>query len=47
MFKRRKMRLNGEWSLLGGNRAYELIKHVTALGKARREAQLFEIFFKD
>ena len=24
MFKRRKMRLNGEWSLLAGNRVYEL-----------------------
>ena len=25
MFKRREMRLNGEWSLLAGNRVYELI----------------------
>jgi hypothetical protein len=25
MFKRRKMRFNGEWSLLAGNRVYELI----------------------
>jgi hypothetical protein len=24
MFKRRKMRFNGEWSLLAGNRVYEL-----------------------
>ena len=24
MIKRRKMRLNGEWSLLAGNRVYEL-----------------------
>ena len=24
MFKRRKIRLNGEWSLLAGNRVYEL-----------------------
>jgi hypothetical protein len=24
MFKRRKMRLNGEWSLIAGNRVYEL-----------------------
>jgi hypothetical protein len=26
MFKRRKMRFNGEWSLLAGNRVYELKK---------------------
>jgi hypothetical protein len=25
MFKRRKMGLNGEWSLLAGNRVYELM----------------------
>jgi hypothetical protein len=25
MFKRREMRFNGEWSLLAGNRVYELI----------------------
>ena len=24
MFKHRKMRFNGEWSLLAGNRVYEL-----------------------
>ena len=29
MFKRRKMRLNGEWSLLAGNRVYELRKKLT------------------
>jgi hypothetical protein len=27
MFKRRKMRFNGEWSLLAGNRVYELMTH--------------------
>jgi hypothetical protein len=25
MFKHRKMRFNGEWSLLAGNRVYELM----------------------
>jgi hypothetical protein len=28
MFKHRKMRFNGEWSLLAGNRVYELIKFI-------------------
>ncbi len=29
MFKHRKMRFNGEWSLLAGNRVYELNKNAT------------------
>jgi hypothetical protein len=28
MFKRRKMRFNGEWSLLAGNRVYELREEI-------------------
>jgi hypothetical protein len=31
MFKRRKMRFNGEWSLLAGNRVYELSKFLVCI----------------
>ena len=33
MFKRRKMRFNGEWSLLAGNRVYELTLDLIRLDK--------------
>ena len=33
MFKRRKMRFNGEWSLLAGNRVYELTEFILCFVK--------------
>jgi hypothetical protein len=45
--KRRKMRLNGEWSLHAGNRVYELItcKHVCYQKKSVDNDDFHKIIF--
>ena len=48
MIKRRKIRLNGEWRLLAGNRVYELIAYfnVNSLFIFINAYKMIEFFFK-
>ena len=43
MFKRRKMRFNGEWSLLAGNRVYELNKKLHRNKEFRSDEKFLEL----
>jgi hypothetical protein len=48
MFKRRKMRFNGEWSLLAGNRVYELrIDLQISIFGFSHELLVFSIFHRE
>jgi hypothetical protein len=47
MFKPHKMRFNGEWSLLAGNRVYELTNKLTIILQFDAELLKFLIHFRE